>query len=92
MFLQGNLQVVFDALYEVGAIDPVLKMDWQKILDSMANNPQQMSLAFTEINSCRGDKDKLITKLHQMDPQSINYIAMEVAREFCEFQDRKDLH
>lgn len=92
MFLQGNLQVVFDALYEVGAIDPVLKMDWEKIIDSMTNNPHLMSSAFSEINSCRGDKEKLIIKLHQMDPQSVNYIAMEVAREFCEFQDRKDLH
>ncbi len=67
MFLQGNLQVVFDALYEVGAIDPVLKMDWEKILDSMSNNPHLISRAFTEVNSCRGNKDQLIKKLNQMD-------------------------
>ena len=30
MFLQGNLQIVFDALYHLGVIDPVLKLDWKK--------------------------------------------------------------
>ncbi len=92
MFLQGDLQVVFDALYSVGAIDPVLKLDWNEVTKEMMANPQILSDAFQSINGCRGDKDLLIQKLHKMDPRSVNYIAMEVAREFCEFQDRKDLH
>lgn len=92
MFIQGDLQTVFDALYTVGAIDPVLKLDWNAVTKEMMENPQLMSEAFQMINSCRGDKDLLVQKLHMMDPKSVNYIAMEVAREFCEFQDRKDLH
>ena len=92
MFLQGDLQIVFDALYSIGAIDPVLKLDWNAVTREMMDNPQIMSDAFRMINSCRGDKDLIVQKLHMMDPKSVNYIAMEVAREFCEFQDRKDLH
>lgn len=92
MFLQGDLQTVFDALYTVGAIDPVLKLDWNEVTKEMMSQPGIMSEAFQMINSCRGDKDLLIQKLHMMDPRSVNYIAMEVAREFCEFQDRKELH
>ena len=92
MFLQGDLQIVFDALYSVGAIDPVLKMDWNTITKDMVANPGSLSEAFQLINACRGNKDLLIQKLHVMDKKSVNYIAMEVAREFCEFQDRKELH
>ena len=92
MFLQGDLQVVFDALYTVGAIDPVLKLDWHEVTKEMMAQPLLLSDAFQSINACRGDKDLLIQKLHTMDPRSINYIAMEVAREFCEFQDRTSLH
>ncbi len=92
MFLQGDLQIVFDALYTVGAIDPVLKLDWSEITKEMMAQPQILSDAFQMINACRGNKDLLIQKLHLMDPKSVNYIAMEVAREFCEFQDRTALH
>jgi hypothetical protein len=92
MFIQGDLQTVFDALYTIGAIDPVLKLDWNLVTKEMLENPHKMSEAFQTVNSCRGDKDLLVQKLHTMDSKSVNYIAMEVAREFCEFQDRKDLH
>ena len=92
MFLQGDLQIVFDALYSVGAIDPVLKLDWSVVTKEMMAQPAILSDAFQAINACRGNKDLLVQKLHMMDEKSVNYIAMEVAREFCEFQDRKELH
>ena len=92
MFLQGDLQAVFDALYSVGAIDPVLKLDWEQVTKEMMQNPQLLSSAFEQINACRGNKDLLVQKLHMMDTRSVNYVALEVAREFCEFQDRKELH
>ena len=38
MFIQGNLQALFDALYEVGAIDPILKLDWSEVTEEMARN------------------------------------------------------
>lgn len=92
MFLQGDLQSMFDALYTIGAIDPVLKLDWAEVNKEMMANPQILSDAFQSINSCRGNRDLLVQRLHMMDQRSVNYIAMEVARELCEFQDRKELH
>lgn len=92
MFLQGDLQAVFDALYTVGAIDPVLKLDWEEVTKEMMQDPHQLSRTFESINACAGNKDLLIQKLHLMDSRSVNYVALEVAREFCEFQDRKELH
>lgn len=92
MFLQGDLQAVFDALYSIGAIDPVLKLDWEQVTHEMAQNPHLVRLAMEEVNSCRGDKNLLMQRLHMMDTRAVNYIAMEVAREFVEFQDRNCLH
>lgn len=92
MFIQGNLQVVFDALYEVGAIDPVLKMDWSEVTKAMEKEPIKVEKAVKSINGCRGNVDLIRDELLKLDTQSLHFIAMEVAREFAEFQDRKDLH
>jgi hypothetical protein len=92
MFLQGDLQAVFDALYTIGAIDPVLKLDWEQVTQEMARNPELVRQAMDVINACGGDQKLLVQKLHMMDTQTVNYIAMEVAREFVEFQDRSCLH
>lgn len=92
MFLQGDLQAVFDALYTIGAIDPVLNLDWSQVTRDMESQPQKVHEACRLINDCSGNRDQLVRLLHMMDQKSVQYIALEVAREFCEFQDRKDLH
>lgn len=92
MFIQGNLQVVFDALYSVGAIDPVLQMDWEKINSEMNDSPQLVNKLCARINSCAGDHASLVEILKTLEPKLLNFVALEVAREFCEYQDRKELH
>jgi len=92
MFIQGNLQAVFDALYSVGAIDPVLNSDWKQISQEMQSHPELYSQAVSAVNACGGDAKLLIEKLRGLDQQAVNFIAVEVAREFAEFTDRKDLH
>ena len=92
MFIQGDLQAVFDALYAVGAIDPVLKMDWSKITTEASRNQVRMDEAITALNSCAGDRKSLVTKLNLLEPAVVNFIAVEVAREFAEFTSRSELH
>jgi hypothetical protein len=92
MFLQGDLQVVFDALYSVGAIDPVLKLDWDSVTQQMVENPQLVHSACAQINACQGDITQMVQKLNGMDEKSVHFVALEVAREFCEAHDRKELH
>ncbi len=92
MFIQGDLQAVFDALYTIGAIDPVLKMDWEKLNAEMNKNPQVIYQVCESINACRGDQSKLVTILNSIDKKLLHFVTMEVAREFSEFQDRKELH
>lgn len=92
MFLQGDLQAVFDALYSIGAIDPVLKLDWDQVTQQMAENPRMVHAACAEINACRGDVEKMVQKLTGMEQKAVEFVALEVAREFCEAQDRKSVH
>lgn len=92
MFLQGNLQAVFDALHSIGAIDPVLKMDWNELTEEMKHQPEKVKTILSLINSCSGQQADLIQRLSLLDEKSVYFLAMEVAREFSEFQDRKELH
>jgi UDP-2,3-diacylglucosamine pyrophosphatase LpxH len=92
MFLQGNLQLVFDALYTVGAIDPVLNSDWNQITSAMESDMETVYQTFRRINSCSGNYEKILSEMQNMDTKSLQYLAMEVAREFCEYQDRSTLH
>jgi hypothetical protein len=92
MFIQGDLQALFDALYTIGAIDPVLSADWTKINDEMLKKPQLVHHVCESVNACSGNRNMLIKTLLDMDKVSLEFVAVEVAREFSEFQDRKELH
>jgi len=92
MFLQGDLQAVFDALYVVGAIDPVLKQDWKQLNDEMSQKPEMMRSIVAAINACKGNREQLVQKMNSFDQRAVHFIALEVAKEFSEFQDRKELH
>ncbi len=92
MFLQGNLQNVFDALYTLGAIDPVLKKDWKEMSSEFETHMDSVYTSFKKINSCSNDFNVLLQEMGKMDEKILQYLAMEVAREFCEYQDRSNLH
>ena len=92
MFIQGNLQVVFDALYALGVIDPILKMNWSDVNQKISKNPQVLHEAVDVVNQCSGDYQELVAQLKNMDSTHLSFIALEVAREFAEFQDRSQLH
>ncbi|MCB0368203.1 MAG: cytochrome [Bdellovibrionales bacterium] len=92
MFLQGNLQLVFDALYTVGVIDPVLNLDWNQITSSMEGDMETVYQTFRKINACSENYNLMLSEMEKMDEKSLQYLAMEVAREFCEYQDRTTIH
>jgi len=92
MFIQGDLQAVFDALYITGVIDPVLKMDWSDLTTEMSSQSGKVDEAIRAVNDCGGNRFLLTEKFNGMDFRLLQFLAMEVAREFAEFADRKDLH
>ena len=92
MYLQGNLQAIFDALYHMGIIDPVLEMDWNKALDEMSEYADEFFQILNVANSCQNDTDTLMQNLKKFDQQTLSYLAMEVAREYADYHSRQTLH
>lgn len=92
MYLQGNLQAIFDALYHMGIIDPVLEMDWNKALDEMSDYADEFFQILNVANSCQNDSDTLMQNLKKFDQQTLSYLAMEVAREYADYHSRQTLH
>ena len=92
MYLQGNLQVVFDVLYEMGVIEPVLEMDWQNEIKEMNTNPSDFFEVLSVANKNQDSASTLMTKLESFDEKTLGYLAMEVAREFADFHSRNTVH
>tara|TARA_B100001248_G_scaffold262728_1_gene261725 strand:- start:1212 stop:1538 length:327 start_codon:yes stop_codon:yes gene_type:complete len=90
--LQGNLQNVFDALYHLGVIDPVLEMDWVKEMEAADLYRDKIDLAIIAANAHQNSVDRLISELKNFDEKTLGYLAMEVAREFADFHSRESLH
>jgi hypothetical protein len=92
MHLQGNLQCVFDALFEIGVIDPVLKMDWKEARSEQHLYTGEIAQAVHVVNVCGHDVELLVEELEKFDEKTLTYLAMEVAREFADSHARKELH
>lgn len=92
MYLQGNLQLMFDALYEMGVIEPVLKMDWQEALKEMNKNPHPLFEIMKVANLHQGNHEELVSRLESFEENTLSFLAMEVAREFADFHSRNEVH
>lgn len=92
MYLQGNLQQVFDALYELGVIDPVLELDWDQALHQLPQHYDHFIEALNAANQYQEDMTTLLSELKKLNESGLNYLAMEVAREFADFHAREVLH
>ncbi len=92
MHLQGNLQTVFDALFQIGVIDPVLKMDWKTARHEQHLYTGEIAQAVHVANVCSYDIEVLVEELTKFDEKTLTYLAMEVAREFADYHARKELH
>ncbi len=86
MFIQGSLQNVFDALYKMGKIDPALNADWKEAQKKLKSQPEKFNLVVHAVNSSNADLDLLIDKLKEFDDESLVFLAMEVAREYVDFE------
>jgi hypothetical protein len=92
MYLQGNLQAVFDALYHMGVIDPVLKMDWNQVINQMDHHADRFIEVLAVANAHQEDVHELMDHLGQFDERTLTYLAMEVAREYADYHSRESLH
>lgn len=92
MFLQGNLQVVFDVLYKIGVIDPVLSMNWGEAIKAMPKYKIQVNQAVKVANELQTNAPALERRLKEFDSRILEFLAMEVAREFADYHSRNLVH
>ena len=92
MFLQGDLQKVFDALYHMGVIDPVLNMDWSGEFERLETEPWVVEPLVEVVNDCIGDYGDLMDELLAFDEQSLSFLAMLVAKELMHFHTNTVVH
>ena len=90
--IQGDLQIVFDALFELGVIDPVLKQDWTQHLEAIEANNFAIRRAVDIVNRCGTDRQKLFIELGRLDSETLELLAVEVAREYAGFHSRAVVH
>ena len=92
MYLQGNLQNVFDALYTMGVIDPVLEMDWDKALEEIPSHFDDYQNIIKVANCNYSNINSLVEELQGFSEKAITFLAIEVAREFADFHTRAEIH
>lgn len=92
MYLQGDLQLVFDALFDMGVIDPVLEKDWSEALDELPSYYDTYTEVLKIANDFQSDKFQMMEHLEKFDEETLGYLAMEVAKEFADFHSREELH
>ncbi len=92
MLLQGDLQKVFDALYHLGVIDPVLEMDWGSELEKIEQQPMRLAKIVGIVNSNVGDYQDLMNQLSPFEREDLGHLAMVVAKELVGFHTNQVLH
>lgn len=92
MLLQGDLQKVFDALYHLGVIDPVLEMDWSSEFRKIEQDPGSLVQIVGVVNSNLGDYEDLMNQLKTFNTEDLGHLAMVVARELVGFHTNKVIH
>ena len=92
MRLQGNLQQLFEALYNLGVIDPVLDKDWNVIMEKIEKDEARLAHIVRAANQSQGSVAQLMTTLRDFDAKSLEYLALEVAKEYADFYTKDALH
>ncbi|MBE8163431.1 MAG: hypothetical protein HAW63_05540 [Bdellovibrionaceae bacterium] len=90
MYLQGNLELLFNALDSMSCIDEVLQMDWQLFLNKAKRHRKECDKAVDIVNSCDSDPTKLKVALEAFPSLILKYLAIEVGLEMLECEQYKN--
>ncbi len=92
MKLSGNLQTYYDALDELGVIDPLLKTDWTQLDHMRILRFTDFEKLIDRMNRLKCAKEQIKKELISYDAQMIQFFAMEVAKEYAEYHKDKQTH
>lgn len=89
MFLQGSLQSYFDALYQVGVIQEFLKLDWREFQEKRDTFSSHHAQLIQQLNQT--PHESLLSFFEGLPKESLYALALEVACEFADYSERKNL-
>ncbi len=92
MKLSGDLQTYYDALDEMGIIDPLLKSDWKQLDTLRYLRFTDFEKLIFKMNQLSSTKDQIKKELISYDAQMIQFFAMEVAKEYADYHKDKQTH
>lgn len=93
MKICGDLKIYYDVLDELGAIEPLLKNDnWDQLLEQKNARSNDFEELLCKLNKQENEKQQIKNILGCYDSQMILFFAMEVAKEFADFQNNKQYH
>ncbi|MCC6276381.1 MAG: hypothetical protein IT289_00545 [Oligoflexia bacterium] len=87
-FLNGDLDRIFTALYELGHIDPMLIKDWKPVIQKSQNNWTEVRESIHVLNKLKSISE-IRDFLNDLPQDHIEAIVIEVARELVDAQDAK---
>lgn len=89
MYLQGNLDPLFNVLDSMNYIDDVLKLDWQSFLHKARPHRDECDQAVEVVNQCGSDLIKLEQALGKFSSLVLKYLAIEVGLEMLQCEQYK---
>ena len=84
--------MVFDALHELGVVDPLLSKDWTELTEERPYYEKQIQSVLKAVNQSPPHLDELVETLGRFDERTLEFLAMEVAREYADYSARQVLH
>ena len=88
MYLQGQLQHIFDALHQLGVVDSMLVRPWRGTLQTPLSPAEQHELA----QKIKVQPEQLKTSLQSLSPLQLQHLTLYVAQELAQLNRRRVLH
>ena len=88
MYLQGQLQSIFEALHRLGVVDSMLQQPWRTLLQTPLTRSQQNEL----IKKVKLQPDLLPASLQNLNPLQLQHLTLYVAQELAQLNKKRVLH
>lgn len=81
-YITGDVDIIFQALLELGCVHEVLSLDWNKVLSEMRECPtEKYKEGLYIVNSNQRSVAQLVEALKNLDKEVLWFIAVEIGLE-----------
>ncbi len=92
MYIQGDLQKIFDVLHKLGLVEPTIKLDWNEYPETSEFYKYHLSKAVKVIQLCNDNTNIMANSLSELDHETLTVLTIEVAKEFSDYHCDRVIH